>query len=321
MAAAVEGIEQEMFSRLAERGYKGRVVSTAHLQEMGEEIEAQHGQGLFAEEIYRKWFGRFVYTPPESLPGVRSVILVAVPQPHRRVTFNWKGETFPLIASAGYIPGTANTNRQVKELLEEILAPHGYHVAEGKEMPLKLLAVHSGLAEYGRNNISYVEGMGSFHWLVALYSDLQADLPGEGDTWREPQMMEACRNCSACLRGCPTGAIGADRFLLRAERCLTYHNEKPGDVPFPEWLDATQHKWLVGCMHCQRVCPQNREFSKWVEDGEEFSEEETALFLQKVTLEQLPPATARKLLQSGIDNFLDTLPRNLKILLDRDRVC
>jgi epoxyqueuosine reductase len=218
------------------------------------------------------------------------------------------------------------TQNGVRELLARVLEPAGYRVAEAV-LPKKLLAVRSGLAAYGKNNISYVPGMGSFYGLVVVYSDL----PAQEDHWREPQMMESCRNCSACLRHCPVGAIPSaapslrsglrlrtgtsERFLLRAERCITFHNEKPGDVPFPAWIDPSWHNCLIGCLHCQRVCPQNREFLHWVEERVEFSQEETALLLQGVALDQLPPATAKKLEQSDVIELLDVLPRNLGVLL------
>jgi epoxyqueuosine reductase len=219
------------------------------------------------------------------------------------------------------------TENRVREFLARVLEPAGYRVAEAV-LPKKLLAVRSGLAAYGKNNISYVPGMGSFFGLIAVYSDL----PAQEDNWREPQVMESCRNCSACLRHCPVGAIPStspldsardelragtsERFLLRAERCITFHNEKPSDVPFPAWMDPSWHNCLIGCLHCQRVCPQNREFLPWVEEGIEFSPEETALLLQGVALDQLPPATAKKLEQSDTIDLLDVFPRNLAVLLN-----
>jgi epoxyqueuosine reductase len=108
-------------------------------------------------------------------------------------------------------------------------------------------------------------------------------------------MMEACRKCSACLRHCPAGAITGERFLLHAERCLTFHNEKPGDVPFADWIDPAWHHCLVGCLQCQRVCPQNRQVWSWVQEGVAFSEEETALLLEGVPLDRLPAAILKKL--------------------------
>jgi len=109
---------------------------------------------------------------------------------------------------------------------------------------------------------------GQFFGLVAVYFDL----PAQEDNWREPQMREICRNCSACLRHCPVSAIISERFLLRAELCITFHNEKPSDVPFLAWMDPSWHNCLMGCLHCQRVCPQNREFLHWVEERVEFSQ-------------------------------------------------
>ncbi|MCK5093868.1 MAG: hypothetical protein KAR18_04015 [Spirochaetes bacterium] len=51
---------------------------------------------------------------------------------------------------------------------------------------------------------------------------------------------------------CPTGAIDSNRLLIYGERCLTYFNERPG--VFPDWIEHSWHKCLVGCLECQRVC-------------------------------------------------------------------
>jgi len=307
---------EELFSQLTQRGYQGRVISIQRLGDLQEEIEGRYREGLFDQELYQTYLAAFTFCPPDSLPEAQSIIVVAVPQPQTGVTFTWNGERVRFIMPPTYFE--QGTEHRVRELLARVLEPAGYRVAEAV-LPKKLLAVRSGLAAYGKNNISYVPGMGSFHGLVAVYSDL----PAREDHWREPQMMESCRNCSACLRQCPVGAIPsaplrtgtAERFLLRAERCITFHNEKPGDVPFPAWIDLSWHNCLIGCLHCQRVCPQNREFLPWVEERAEFSQEETALLLRGVTLDQLPPATAKKLEQSDVIELLDVLPRNLGVLL------
>jgi len=303
---------KELFSQLAERGYNGRIVSIQHLSDLQEGIEGRYRQGLFDDEFYQERLTRFAFSPPDSLPEARSLIVVAIPQPQTRVTFTWKGETLPLIVPPTYV-AYEETNKQVKDLLAGILAPAGYRVAQAA-LPVKLLAVRSGLGAYGKNNICYVLGMGSFHRLVAFYSDL----PCQEDDWQELQMMESCQNCSACLRYCPTGAITPERFLLRAERCITFHNERTGDFPFPAWLDPSWHNCLVGCLHCQRVCPQNKDFLEWVEEGAEFSQEETSLILEGVPSDQLPVATVRKLKQLDLIEYLDGLPRNLSILFDRE---
>ena len=128
-------------------------------------------------------------------------------------------------------------------------------------MPEKLLAVRSGLARYGKNNITYVPGMGSLHRLAVFVSDL----PCVEDNWGEVKTLKTCDGCTACMDACPTGAIVSDRFLIHAERCITFHNERIEE--FPEWLDSSWHNCLVGCLRCQWVCPENRDVRQWVEDG------------------------------------------------------
>lgn len=302
---------QELFSQLEERGYKGRMMAIQHLRDLQEEIEGFRRQGLLDEEFYQERLTEFTFSPPDSLPNARSLIAVAVPQPQIRVTFTWNGTPMSLIVPPTYLHWR-ETDKQVEDCLAEILGPQGYQVAQAA-LPKKLLAVHSGLGAYGKNNICYVDGMGSFHRLAAFYSDF----PCWEDSWQELQMMERCQNCVACLRKCPTGAITSERFLLHAERCITFRNEKPGHVPFPTWLDPSWHNCLVGCLLCQSICPQNRDFLPWVEEGAEFSQEETVLLWQGVTLDQLPTETVKKLHQLDLVDFLDIFPRNLSVLINR----
>jgi epoxyqueuosine reductase len=204
------------------------------------------------------------------------------------------------------------TDKQAGDDLAEILAPEGYRVARAL-VPKKLLAVRSGLAVYGKNNITYVDGTGSFHQLVACYSDL----PCERDEWREPRMMERCEDCVACVNACPTGAITAERFLVYAEKCITFYNEESSETPFPTWLNPSSHELLVGCLHCQRVCPTNRDIKEWVEDGAEFTAEETNLLLDGTPRDRLPKEMVKKMKESGFIGIIGVLPRNLKVLLER----
>ncbi|MBN1810473.1 MAG: epoxyqueuosine reductase [Anaerolineae bacterium] len=298
-----------LLHQLEERGCKGRVVPVRHLHNLQEEIADRHRQGVFDDEFYQERLAGFKFDLPDDLPEARSLIVVAVPQPQIRFTFTWNGEATPLVVPPTYLHWR-ETNKQVEDLVAEIMGAQGYRVAQGR-LPEKLLAAHSGLGAYGRNNICYVDGLGSFHSPVVLVSDL----PCPEDTWQEARMLERCQTCQACLRACPTGAITAERFLLHAERCLTFRNEKPGSVPFPAWLDPAWHNCLVGCMICQRVCPENKEFLGWVEEGAEFSAEETSLLLEKVPPDQLPDALMEKLTHWDLVDLLDILPRNLGVLL------
>ncbi|MBE9506928.1 MAG: epoxyqueuosine reductase [Chloroflexi bacterium] len=298
-----------LLRQLDEKGYKGRVAPIRHLRDLQEEIEGRHRQGLFDEEFYQERLAEFKFDLPDGLPEARSLIVVAVPQRQIRFTFTWNGEAIPLVVPPTYLYWR-ETDKQVEEFVAGILGAEGYRAIE-VALPEKLLAARSGLGAYGRNNVCYVEGLGSFHRPVALVSDL----PCPEDAWQETRMLERCQNCQACLRACPTGAITAERFLLHAERCITFRNEKPGSVPFPAWLDPAWHNCLVGCMICQRVCPENKEFLGWVEEGAEFSAEETALLLEGVPPDQLPDALMEKLARWDLVDLLDIMPRNLGVFL------
>jgi epoxyqueuosine reductase len=142
-----------------------------------------------------------------------------------------------------------------------------------------------------------------------------SDLPCDGDPWREQKALDRCESCVACLRRCPTGAIASDRFQLHTERCLTYHNEAASD--FPSWIDPSWHHCLIGCMRCQTVCPENRTVLDWFEDRAEFSEQETALLIQRVPLDRLPEGMAAKVKSLEINEDFGLLCRNLSMIIGR----
>ena len=301
----------EILLKLGECGYQGRIVSIQRLCDLQEEIQRRHKLSLFDEDFYQERLAWFDFRIPDSLPKATSLIVVAVPRPQSQAIFTWNGESRSLMLPPTYV-AYEETRKMVEDLLGEILNTSGYRV-ERTKLPLKLLAVRSGLGLYGRNNICYVSGMGSFLQLVAVYSDL----PCKKDNWQEVRMMERCQDCHACRLNCPSGAIPSDRFLLRAERCIVFYNEKEGDVPFPDWMDPSWHNCVVGCFHCQRVCPENRDFMQWIEGKEEFSQEETALLLEGVSLDKLPASTIRKLKKLDLIEYLDSLPRNLSVFFGK----
>ncbi len=91
-----------------------------------------------------------------------------------------------------------------------------------------------------------------------------------------------------------------------------------GDIPFPEWMDVSWHNCVVGCIYCQRVCPENREFIHWIGEKEEFSEEETSLLLEGVSQKRLPALTLRKLKRLSLVDYYSCLPRNLSVFFNKD---
>jgi epoxyqueuosine reductase len=292
-------------AKLEERGYRGTVVPIEHIAQLKHEIEERLSQKEIDAGLYERYLTYFKFDVAASLPKIRSIIITAAPQPQRKVTFHLNGQTYSVIIPPTYY---ADTDDQIKDIIENVLNVDGYQLHRAA-LPLKLLAVYCGMAKYGKNNITYVEGLGSFVRLRAYLSDM----PPVRSDWLEPQVMEECDSCKACLKACPTGAIVTDRFLVHAERCLTFLNEGRGE--FPEWVNPAWHNSLMGCMKCQLICPVNKRFVKWVEQGENFDEAETELILNGVPLDRIPPVTVHKLKRCYMAEDLDVLPRNLRALM------
>ena len=304
-------IIENFYQILGSKGYKGTIITAKRIPDLQNSVKKFYDEKLLDPEFYKEYIKYFEFEPITDFGQVKSLFMVAMPQPQYEIVFNWKNKEVPLIIPPTYLHGGALIN-ETKAFLTDLLKPSG-HSVEFARLPQKTLAIRAGLAEYGRNNITYIRGLGSFHRLFTFYSDF----PYEQDGWQELRMMDLCKECSACVRKCPTGAIPEDRFLLRAERCLTFHNEHPVDVPFPDWIDPSWHNCLVGCLHCQKVCPANEKVIKWIEPGPTFSEEETKLLLSGTTVENLPEETRSKVEEHGLGYYLSVYPRNLGVFLKR----
>jgi epoxyqueuosine reductase len=297
------------FAELIKEGCKIQVTSVSHLVDLQSEIESRRDQGQFNGEFAKEYLFRFKFALPEELKNAKSLVIVAMPRPPTRAIFNYQGKKRTFILPPTY---TAYDEKRlhVEHSVAEEVGKGGYKIAT-PNLPLKFLATCSGLAEYGRNNIAYVSGMGSFMLLTAVYSDL----PCESSQWHEPKMMTRCLNCNLCQNACPTGAICKDRFLLHAEKCLTYHNEKEGKIPFPKWINPEWHNCLVGCIRCQAACPENKPYLGIVGETVEFDEHETKLLLKGTPIEQFSEETLKKMQRFSLTDYLNELPRNLSALL------
>jgi len=228
-----------------------------------------------------------------------------------RIHLTLDGVPFAALASPGYL---RRPRKRLLGFVREILGPAGFTVARA-DGPMKTIATGTGLARYGRSNLSYIFGLGSFYHLALLASDLACD-----DSRRlRPELLPRCEGCRACLVACPTGAIAEDRFLLHAERCLSFWNEKPACVPFPTWIKPEWHNAIGGCLLCQQACPENRPFLAEIVEGPTFDEETTRLLLAGTKKEDFPKEVQPILEEWWLTYLLDILPRNLGALVTKER--
>jgi len=290
--------------------FRFKTVSIAHLAELQDAVGKLVRQGLISEQLYKRW--HFYLSTNKNLPEAETIIIVAMPQTITHLKFQWQGNTYPAEVAPTYI--NEEDESCAEENLNAVINQCGYKIVRA-HLALKTLAVRSGLAEYGRNNISYIPEFGSFYRLIAFYTDC----PCEEDNWRDARVMKICEGCSLCIENCPTGSISSDRFLIHAEKCLSSLNEREPDFPYwvqlqPDWLNA-----FIGCMSCQSICPANKPFLSNVLEGDSFSEEETCEIINETPLEDLPAETGRKLEKLGIGIY-PLLASNLSALIEKQTV-
>jgi len=296
-------IGDTVFQKLEQSGLRARTVSITRLPLVQEAVARLIRQGMISETLHRDW--HFYLDSNKDLPAAKTIFIVAIPQPVARAWFEWHAISYPADFPPGYFV-RADESR-AGEILGSVLKSAGYSVVKA-HLPLKTLAVRSGLARYGRNNITYVPGVGSFHRLVAFYSDCPCDI----DSWQEIGAMDACDSCSICRESCPAGSILNDRFLIRAQNCQTF-GDAERDASW--WGGADRRNALVGCMVCQDACPANRLYLNKIADGPVFAAAETESILNGTPCGQLASTTQQKLDRLSEGGIYPVLTRNLRALI------
>lgn len=266
----------------------------------------------------------------------RSVLVVASSSPLAEAVFHTVDAERRIPIPPTYLEADERHDH-VLRYLTEALSAEGYRIASASGLPCKPLAVHTGIGLYGRNNIVYVEGMGSFCRLFLFFTDWDC---GTQD-FIPLRFADVCEGCGRCAKSCPSGAIqpGVDR--VDADRCLTAVNESRAD--FPAWVNPDWHHALIGCVRCQTVCPMNRPYVNHISTAAVFNREETETLLQAAPQCNSPrsdshpsvpnpneptpsvanprgglPPEAYGPLKDGW--FKDTLPRNLQAALRNKQV-
>jgi Uncharacterized Fe-S protein len=248
---------------------------------------------------FQHWIAseRYVLDPKINFEP-RSIVSAAVPIEVWNAVFFYRGRRYVSV-----IDICADTGKVASELF----GGSGCKYYFDYWLPQKRIAVRAGLAKYGRNNICYVEGMGSLITLFTFITDIPAP---DTHIWRGAEVMERCVDCGLCVKNCPTGAILPGRFLIDNERCLSAKNEG-GNEPFDSSVPACAHHSVVHCFRCQDICPENAGRYDNVSRTVEFSEEDTAALLSGAPFDKLPPELAEKVRLCDMEWYYASLPRNL----------
>ena len=260
-----------LLDAIASHGNRGAVVPFPRIEDLKKDMLEVQASGYHTD-----WLDRMVnhmtgdtakFAPAEFQP--RSLISVVMPSSKVILRFQYRGKPVQCVVPPLYTTWDSKNNQTLQAICD-YLSPHGYTAAMIKTVTQKLLAVHCGLAQYGRNNICYHEEFGSYMQIMTYVSDM----PCEEHTWHPIKRMDICDDCRACIDACPTVAIDAERRYIDADRCITTYNEPPsGD--FPAWLGKDVHNSIVGCTRCQDCCPANAQNAGNTEVGLAFTENET----------------------------------------------
>jgi len=290
--------------------------SVSILQGVLSDIERRRSRGEFDPGFYHTRLARLCRIAWMCPPGSKTVIVVAVPRPAHRVVFTLEEGPFEAVLPPTYVAYDQLPARFLNELLDFL--PGETPQVTLLRAPLKSLAARLGLAKYGLNNLTYVRGLGSYHQLIGFVTDVDLDgapwVPDDG-----PDPMPECQDCGLCREACPTGAIPEGRFMLRAERCLTFHGEAFG--PWPSWLLPSVHHCLVGCLKCQQVCPENRGLLRFEPAEVSFDAEETQAILKEGSDRAGPvwDSIRKKLEVLNIQDDEPVIGRNLRALMSAHR--
>lgn len=305
---------------LQEAGLHYRIVGPEMVAEMARSLAQLLDRGIMPAEIYSEYSASLIPDTPEGEDEICSLVVVAAPSPALKAAFDLGDRVIEAVIPPTYVSG--QTRRRTLEVLLSVLEPAGFH-ARRVTLPAKMLAVRTGLAQYGRNGIVYVEGLGSFARLDIYATDAELTAPDGADASLAPERlpvpprMRTCLTCSWCYHACPTKCISSTGDRIDPLRCLTFVNEHVGE--WPSWLEPAAHNSLVGCMVCQRVCRFNQENGFIVSETlvVEFDREETAIILENRLQADLPPDLKQKLESLDLADYSTVLGRNLQALAER----
>ena len=294
-----------------QRGYQVAWGPWSVVQEALGDLAERRRTGELDEALDREYLAPLKASQAPSEARPEWVILVLVPRPAHRLTFTAGGKSYQAL-----LPPTYARYRALRaEVMEDLQASvfEGCAPLAPLQSAHKAVAARLGLVAYGRNNVTYADGLGSYFQIVgcATWEDLSEGAAKP----RPPACLDVCASCKECVTACPTGAIPEDRFLLKAERCLVFYNERIEE--FPSWMPPGAHRSLMGCLLCQTACPANAGKLRVEDTGLVFSEEETRSVLNPATGPEdvFLRSAAGKLATLGLTEEPAPFWRNLRALL------
>jgi epoxyqueuosine reductase len=225
------------------------------LNEVRAEVSERITRGELSQGFVEKWLGWINEGDLKQDDAGGTLVVIATPSPALPIRFTLPDRIISTRIPPTYAEDSGADKEMEKQLAVALSVPPD--AVRRLHAPCKPLGARLGLTMYGRNNITYAPGLGSYIRLGVFLVHIPWAAAAERSAAEYPaaRTMPECETCTACRDACPTDAIGEERFLIKAERCIVFHNEFPG--AWPAWIPVHAHNCLVGCMLCQEACPQN----------------------------------------------------------------
>lgn len=180
---------------------------------------------------------RLCYDPAHDFPWANAIIVLLYA--YRPLPIESRISSYYIASNAAYHAA----NAMIERLRESEIR------AERVDIPVRECAMAHGIGVPLKNGLT---AWGEYGTRVAVQT-LTAHLPEPVFYDRDERRLAAspCRECAACERACPAGAIDAEGFHF--ERCLRGNID--GET-LPAWV-MEKLPSLLGCEICQYACPQN----------------------------------------------------------------
>jgi len=192
---------------------------------------------------------------PFDLPkGMKHAIMIIVPMDYEL------SKTYPAALSGAATGIGYSTGLTCANTLAQFITNLGYNaIASLNDTALNIpMAIEAGLGEYGRHGLLINQKFGPNIRIAKVFTDLPL-LP---DKPVEFGVKKFCNICERCSKSCPVKAIpygkpqtkppnfssqtGIKKWTVNAEKCFKF------------WVGMN-----TDCAICIRVCPYNKDFSKW----------------------------------------------------------
>jgi len=248
MIAATSIPKDKLVAYAAELGFNSCRIARATSPRHAAEFRAWLSDGAAGEMQWLERGAEKRCDPRQILPGVRSVIVVALNY--------WQGEERRPRGSgriARYAWGNDYHDLMLAKLerlsafLAELGGTQKCYVDTGPILE-RDHAAEAGVGWHGKSTMLIDRKLGTWFFLGEILTTL--DLPPDA-----PQTAH-CGSCQRCVSACPTGAI-TEPHRLDARRCISYLTiELKGAIPLE--LRPLIGDRIYGCDDCLEACPWNR---------------------------------------------------------------